>query len=543
MSIDELNGWIRTKDPRALAMLVDHGGCECDSRGHSPFDVAIEFDNRDVIEWLSARKHTWNFCAPADPSLLGPIRHTLASTAPIVNLAAVETALRASFGPDLPFQRSPLLQACRVGHAFAIECLLAAGAKPGGKDLMGLSEAELCLLSGGIGHLTAFQDACRRHRRKLVLPEGVIEAVLGEPATLADLARGAELSAGARRLLLACACARLDTALVAAVLADTTDVNACVSKHAHPIYEACTSRLVWLHETPDHLDYAGRFARSAGPAGAQALRLDPHAPESMAVQLERAKDLQRARQAALDAWQPSPEVLARQTATRIGIVDQLLAAGLDPQKARKKAPDFWSRDLLALRDIELLRALHSRGFDLQPEAHEEEWLAPDLRALLQAVTATAITGHRATGHLALGDAPAIWHIDGETSVLALAEPTGSDGCVLLRATVHHSYGPLKDCQLELNQPDARDGTTHWQQLDRVEQLIEIEGELQPWSSEDVPEVCDETPWSATFEMRVNVPSEESRLCLRLNGPEGPSPMLDSVSIAELRTPVGQAVAD
>lgn len=506
---DSLVARIEAGEPSAPAEITDTLLGQFDARNRSLFDIALASDHREAIVALAARKATHGVAAQPRDELKVALRHMLASLDPRRGVARLETELRRSFGDDLGLQRTPLLQACRHGHAFAIEQLLQAGAKPAGKDLLGLTEAELCLDAGGLPLLDTLVGLCRRHKRKLVLSEGVIEHLLRHPQALQTLTEHAELTTGAKRLLLCLHCARLDVDRVAALLQAGLDPNIALHKHAHAVFEACTSNLLLEHMLADWLPLAWRLARQRGAPGTHAIVIEPNGDADIATRMATARAEARERQAQLDAFQLGEADLAAQTATRLQLIEMLFEAGLDPTLVRKKAPDFWIRDLLGLQQPALVQALQARGVDLQPQDYERDAIPAEQLAWLD--MRAPPSGSPGQAFLLVREPAARWELTGETSLLAAAWPAPPlpGQPFVARVSVCNSYGPIDDCQIHVR----GSGTADWQPMHLREELIDTDGELRQREPDESP--AGEAPWSATFELECMRGAEQSTLQIRI----------------------------
>jgi len=516
MTPDALHALIEAGDRRALALLGE-APLGTDARNRTAFDVALACGNDEAVAVLAARRDAHALAALPRAELRAPLKHMAAGLDPARNLARAEAGLRRDFGDDLALGRTPLLQACRHGHAGAIEALLAAGAKPAGKDALGLDAADLCLAGGGVALLDAFLQACRRHARKPSLGDGALAALLHHPEALERAVEVATLGAEARRRLLAYHCARLDEDAVRRLLAAGLDPGKAIHPHANPVYEACTSRLLWQEELPGWLPLAWPLARHAGPPGSAAFSADPDDPAPVAEQMQRWREALRGKQARIDALQPDAAALAEQNARRLRIVDLLLASGLDPALVRARAPGLFVRDLLALQQPDLLAGLLARGIDLTPGDHELDLIPDAQRALLRQLQAGAPPSPPAPRFLALQASDARWELPGETVLLAttLPSPPRPGAPFVARVTVHDSYGPLEGCQVCLRDPDADAGD--WRPLTLREELVDIDGQPRPRAPGE-PAPAGEAPWSATFECELQPARPPTRLEIRVRAP-------------------------
>jgi hypothetical protein len=171
MTPDLLHQLIAAHDPTAFAALDEPAALGLDACNRTAFDVTLAAGNLELVRALAARTETHGLCATVNADLRRPIRRWLAALGPDLAITKRERLLRTSYGDDLGLERTPLLQACHYGDMEAVAALFAAGAKPGGKDLLGMSEPDLCLAAGGPTLLERFIGLCRRHRRKVSLSE------------------------------------------------------------------------------------------------------------------------------------------------------------------------------------------------------------------------------------------------------------------------------------------------------------------------------------------------------------------------------------
>ncbi len=497
MTPDDLHALIESGDAAVTAALPA-ATLGVDRHGRTAFDVALACGFDAVLDALAANKQAHALAAMPRDDLLMPIKHTVAQTDTTRHLEKTESSLRATFGHDLAFGRTPLLQACRHVRLDIAEALLANGAKPGKKDLLGLDEADLCLAAGGSAALLGFMQACARHKRKPMLSENIVARLLRDPTTLAAATQGANLSAAAKRLLLAYHCARLDLPAVQRLLDDGLDPNKAVHEFANPVYEACTSRLLWLEELPGWLPLAWSYACHAGPSGSQVNTFDTESAISVAEQMRLAREAMREKQARIDALTLDENALAEQTAQRLQVIDLLLGAGIDPSLVRKKAPAFFIHDLLLQEQPALLSGLLARGFDLTPDEHERDMIDARHLALLEALSQGAATPVPAADLFAPPNAGASWELPAETTLRAIIEaaPAGAELPFVARINLCNSYGPILECKLFLR--DAGNDTGTWQAMTLREEHVYGDDGMRPYHPGDTLSFG-EMPWSATFE--------------------------------------------
>ena len=338
--------------------------------------------------------------------------------------------------------------------------------------------------------------------------------LLDQPQAIDQLSRTVGFSMTAKRLLLCLHCARLDVARLADVLKSGVDLDKLVHREANPVYEACTSHLLWAHELPDYLPLAWRYARIHGAAGTASVRVKAIEPAAMTAEWKAAQAAIRSKRAALEAFTLDDAALAAQTARRIDLLQQLFDAGLDPERATRNMPDFWIRDLVALEQPELLRALVRSGVSLRAAPYEIETLSASQRQMLDDVLAGAASSVTAPAFRVVDASPWNWELVGETSLLATTIDT-HEGPVA-RISVHHGYGPLDDCRVELHVGGSAGGG-RWLPMRRCEELIDIDGERR-LRRPGQPAPFGEVPWSATFELPLAVLNDVTTPGIRVTAP-------------------------
>ncbi len=254
----------------AISALTDR--CLVDARNRTLFDVAILSDNAAVIAVLASDPDALEFSAPVDEKTKDPIKHTTAMTEVEVPISKLETYLEKTFGEDLAYGRTPLHAACRVGNASVMETLLAAGAKTNVKDAIGLTLAFYAHGEKGLRDFLAVFESSSQTQ----LPVG--KRLLGEtflfPETMAQLLEVAKLDAAAQRLLFCYRCAWLDIDAVRSMLAAGQDPNKGVTVELNPLWEACTSAMLWNDAIPGGFEMAFHYTKYMGHPGASAVSFD-----------------------------------------------------------------------------------------------------------------------------------------------------------------------------------------------------------------------------------------------------------------------------
>lgn len=351
----------------------------CQNDGNRTFfDAAIASDNRAVIDILIQDKKALEFAAPIVDELTAAVNYMLGEVDIEYPLESAEKRLKASFGDDLNFHRTPLLTACRLGNIYAMERLLAAGAKPAAKDRLKLTAPEICLYTRGPEGLSAFLQAYKNAELKpFTASVNLVRELLPHPDFLDQLQQVAKFGAPVQNLLLCYYCACLDVESVRRILAGKFDINKAVTAQLHPLREACISHLFWCDKLPGRDFYAYHYIKHVGPAGSHSVHIDNHLikPDgSNFNQLMREAEQQRKR--LIDEANKltlSEADATEQLQKRCRIVDLLMEAGLDVDVAQKKMSEFFFDDLQEMPLQALVNHLRKYGFVFEVEEEEQPY--------------------------------------------------------------------------------------------------------------------------------------------------------------------------
>jgi hypothetical protein len=475
----------------AVAALEDR--CLVDARNRTLFDVAILADNSEVIELLAADPNALAFSAPVDAKLEDPIRHTVAMYGVEAPISKLETYLEDGFGEDLAFGRTPLHTSCRAGNASVIEILLGAGAKSADEDVLGLTAPELAFFARGDAGLRDFLAAFERSgQAQLSVGKRLLAETLAFPETMAQLLRIARLDAAARRLLFCYRCAWLDADAVRAMLAEGLDPNKGVTAELNPLWEACTSAMLWDAAIPGGLEMAFHYTKYHGHPGANAVSFDNDLLNEdgsnfgkLFAQAERKrKELARSIEGMTIQADAERELIER----RIALLDILLDAGADIGLARNKLHSNSFDDLKLMKLGEVERHLKQRGDGAPPKKQRKPAAATQ------------------------------WELVGETGLNTEYWPDkGSAGCV--RLVLHDSYGPVDGVTLSVRLSRGKAKPSgQWRELKPVTETLDVEGEPVPRAALVEP-VYGETPWEAVYELSLENANGANVLWIRLDHPQ------------------------
>ncbi|MEJ2424793.1 MAG: hypothetical protein P8101_10075 [Candidatus Thiodiazotropha sp.] len=363
--------------------------CVVDSRNRTPFDVAIICDNRTVIDFLCEDKDCLNFCANIDKGLKKTIKQALEYSSSDDSYQKAEDFVKRTFGDETPLERTPLLQACRFNNHYAVEKLLAKKVNASAKDIAGLTAIDLCHEAGGDALLKFFISACRESGVQITLSEEILRKYVQDPGMLTLIRDACKPTVNNHRLLLAMYCSLIDVANVEYLLGKGVDVNKCTNSQYHPLFEACTSCLMWEWRHPDFPVLAYAYTKAYGDAAAQSIQVD----NDLIANAESLEDIERLFQDALGkqdtaqnaarSTKLSTDELNAQLRKRLAIIDLLLGAGLDVSQAEKKCPDLFVSRLVGIKQPPILQKLAAHGFALKPETDEGDFLEEKDKAYLQ----------------------------------------------------------------------------------------------------------------------------------------------------------------
>ncbi|MET0052427.1 MAG: hypothetical protein ABW095_15305 [Candidatus Thiodiazotropha sp.] len=350
--------------------------------------MAIDCDNREVIDYLCGDKSCLEYRPDIDKTLRKTVKQALLHSSANDALEQAEAFIEATFGAETPLERTPLLQACRYNNRYAIAKLLSAKADSSAKDIAGFTALDICRAVGGDDLFRFYIATCIEAGVRVTLSEKVIAHAIHDTGMLALLGDACKPGVVNHRLLLSAYCSLLDVAQVQQLLNSGIDVNKCMSPQYHPLFEACTSYLLWEWRHPRFPELAHAYTNAFGHPGGTVIQVD----NDLIANAESLDDLgklfgdafgqQKAVQDSVRDSTLAPEVLEAQLRNRLEIIDLLLDAGLDPPTAEKKRPDLFVSRLVAMKQPELLQKLAAHGFTLEPADYEDVFLDEEERAYL-----------------------------------------------------------------------------------------------------------------------------------------------------------------
>ncbi len=475
-----------------ISALTDR--CLVDARNRTLFDVAILSDNAEVIALLASDPDSLEFSAPVDANIKEPIRHTVAMLEIEAPISKLEANLENSFGEHLAYGRTPLHTACRAGNTSAMETLLAAGAKTNVKDAIGLTAPELAFYAHGEKGLCDFLAVFERSS-EAELPAG--KRLLGEtfsfPEAMAQLLEVAKLDAFARRLLFCYRCAWLDIDAVRSMLAQGHDPNKGVTAELNPLWEACTSAMLWNEAIPGGFEMAFHYTKHLGHPGASAVSFDNDLlnedGSNFGKLFAEARRKQKTQIKMVKKMTIAPDAEREVIGRRIALLDVLLDAGADVALARKKLDFVKFGDLKQMKLGDVADHLKQRGGKAAKPPKKRKPAASTW-----------------------------WDLVGETGLNTEYWPEEGAGG-LLRLILHNVYGPVDGVTLSVRlSRDKSKPEGEWRDLEPVAETLDVEGEVVSRASLTEP-VYGETPWEASYELPLKGAHDARVLWIRLDHEE------------------------
>ena len=473
----------------SITALTDR--CLVDAQNRTLFDAAILSDNADVIALLATDEDALEFAAPIDESIRDPIRHTAANVGIEVPISKLEAILEKSFGKDLAYGRTPLHTACRAGNADAMQTLLAAGAGAGSKDAIGLIAPELAFYAQGETGLRDF-IAAFKSSGQATLPVGkrLLRETFAFPDLMEQLLEIAKLDAYARRLLFCYRCAWLDIDAVQELLAEGHDPNKGVTAELNPVWDACTSALLWDETIPGGFEMAYHYTKYLGHPGGSSVHVDNDLlnedGSNFGKLFAEARRKQKAQINSVKKMTITPEVEADMIECRIRLLDVLLEAGADVSLARKK--------------LDFPKFSELKQMNLGPVADRLKQRGKSAARLKKKKKPTAKTW---------------WDLPVETGLNVEYWPDEGAGG-LLRLILDNTYGPVDGLTLSVRlSSDESTPKSEWRALSPVAETVDVDGEKVPRASL-TEKVYGEAPWEAIYEHPLDKARDENVLWVRLD---------------------------
>ncbi|MEM1174436.1 MAG: hypothetical protein AAGI27_06460 [Pseudomonadota bacterium] len=465
--------------------------CVVDADNRTLFDVAIVAQFSEAISILVADEAAREFAAPPDADTRNPIRQSAAMYDLEYPIDKLESQLQKSFGAKLAFGRTPLQTACRAGNVEAMEVLIAAGAKTNHKDVLGLTAGELAVFAhgeAGLGNLvTAFE---KRGLSTLPVSKRLLRETFRYPGTLERLVGVAKLDAYAMRLLFCYRCAQLDVTAVQAMLAAGHDPNKGLGADINPLWEACTSALLWDAEIPGGFEIAYHYTKHWGHPDASSVSFDNallnEDGSNFGALFAEAQRKQREQTKIVDAMRIDPDDEAALIERRIELLNVLLPAGADLGLARKKLNLGSFADLREMKLGEVADRLKRRAGPPEPKVK-------------QARPASST----------------FWELAGETGLNVEYWPDeGASG--VIRLVLHNVYGPVDGLSLSVGLSNHASGSNDgWHDLLPVRECVDIDGELVARADLKEP-IYGEAPWEAHYEFPIAGDNSGDTLLVRLH---------------------------
>ena len=516
--IDQIFTLVANKDQKALDEIKQLSSLDIFYNNQTLFDCAIANNNEEVISFLAKEKKCHAIIAPISPEFTSGIKYHYSEIGIQKSLDETENELSK---PIISWQRTPLLQACRNSNRFAIKQLLQNGAKTGSKDLLGLNEVDLCYESGGKELLLFFIEECKQSGQKVKVNEHIIERTITSKPELIDIVQEkGKLSVGSARLLFNFYCALLDIDKVKQMLSGGLNINKLINGEYHPVFQACTSSLLWQQQHPEFEVKAYLYSKIYGHPNTGFIHIDNSIIEEVDKLrnvedifnlLKSAEEENEKKNESLNAVQLSIEEIAEQTSKRIELLNILQNAGLDIELAEKKQCNYFVEDIVKLGQEQILQKLVEMGFSLSD--YDRYCLESDQIMLLNKYKKDNCSSQKTREFIYLEETDDnFWELPYETTLLAEtfpATPT-QEKETTIRVTLKNLYGPMDGLTLSIRKGDPKSpthfedlsDTPDWKPLVLKEELLDIDGDIIH-RKDFKDDIFEETCWIATFEGSLN----------------------------------------
>ncbi len=244
--INAINQGITAGDDGVLEQLRElEDVCLADETLTTPMAAAVRAGNLSALDVLLGHKAALEYV----PKLGDADRKYVRGRAAYDDTGTLEER-EAGFSQRMAvahWERTPLLEACRIGNLPVIEKLLAAGAKLNARDIFGLDAPTLCL-ERGPEVLQQFMETCSGLGRKFPVRYDLLAELAPHDELYATALSRGSLSKDAKQLAFILSCALLDEVTMRDMLAGGYALEDPVEEYAleNPLVQVATSSL--LHD-------------------------------------------------------------------------------------------------------------------------------------------------------------------------------------------------------------------------------------------------------------------------------------------------------
>lgn len=551
--IDALNELIRTGSPDALDTLgAMPSPCVVDSEGQSPLNVAIQFNNAEVMKNLIDIEEALEFAPAVHPADSVTLMKTIYHTEGVDNIDLAECRALGPAGVPPYWQRTPLLQACRFENRDAIRVLIAHDAKLTAKDLVGETPLTLCIRSGGTELVAHFIESCISADKPFPLTVEVLTSLCSSPQYYELAVKHGRPNAGAKRFIFNFACATLDQATVKEMLSDGFNLSSAITHTTNPVTELVTSRLAWMHEVPGWQELAAGYAHVNGHSATTSISI-PNDPGPDDLTYGETVTLHAKLNASVRREDINPKFMsAGERNLRLTLLGLLFRSGLDVAKVANKLDFPLSGDVITTNEPQFIAELMRAGFNLGPEdQYDDMQISTAIRhGLFDMIDPLEQCGHKSrhlknipddglekyrlwqdtanasTGFEIRTPAPrppkkepeTYWELDGESVLTAETEPhppPASKPCTL-RLRHSNVYGPRTGVHFEIRirRDGLDDESENWRPVKLIGETVYIDGEDVDIATLDEPPPG-ETPWEGLFETAVTLHEGSNHIDVRI----------------------------
>lgn len=371
----------------ALALMSQYSHQELMESAPQLLNKAIAVDFREVIDYCLQEKSWLNFAPAIDPAIKKLVKRMQDNGS--ADTERWEQDLIGALGSEIHFARTPLLQSCRYKNLYALEKLLAAGAKSQTKDILGKSCLEICFDVAGVEFAEKFLILCRQYKIKYSISLDELRQATKESNYYAKLVNE-NLSKDAMRFAFSLACAYLDLGQVDEWLNSGFSIKDAFSEFHNPIIEAVTSYSISVYGLPDPDNLSHLFRRE--------LPENPIAIDFVEAEKRYLDSLQDPgkKQSFLDGpklWQKEiVKLYARkrnsgltleakqiQLQKRLALLDRLAQEVVDPRKVEENYFYNYPQFFFCMGEISILQKLREMGISLKMDQEAKNDLEMELR--------------------------------------------------------------------------------------------------------------------------------------------------------------------
>lgn len=222
--------------------------CVHDEAFTTPMAAAIRADNQPALDILLNHDSALEYTPQLTDSDQQRVGYQL-EDGPQESLTKTEQYIGQSL-QKIHWQRTPLLEACRVNNQQALKKLLAGGADATATDLLGESALSL-LLEHGAEAVEPFIKHCHHVDTKYIVTRESLSRLVSEPELYTQAPSGGNMTAEALDFHFAISCALLDETTVVQLLTNGYDLSSTANELHDPLVEVVSSSMLRSYNHPE----------------------------------------------------------------------------------------------------------------------------------------------------------------------------------------------------------------------------------------------------------------------------------------------------